>query len=40
MREHDLVSRARSIGGLIRTRLGDLAGKHEVIADNSGAAAR
>jgi 4-aminobutyrate aminotransferase/(S)-3-amino-2-methylpropionate transaminase len=36
MREHDLPARARAIGGLIRTRLEDLAGKHAVIADIRG----
>jgi 4-aminobutyrate aminotransferase/(S)-3-amino-2-methylpropionate transaminase len=36
MREHDLPSRARAIGGLIRGRLEDLAGKHAVIADIRG----
>jgi 4-aminobutyrate aminotransferase/(S)-3-amino-2-methylpropionate transaminase len=36
MREHDLPSRARAIGALIRARLEDLAGKHEVIADIRG----
>jgi 4-aminobutyrate aminotransferase/(S)-3-amino-2-methylpropionate transaminase len=36
MREHDLAARARVIGGLIRTRLEDLAGKHAVIADIRG----
>jgi len=36
MREHDLAARALVIGGLIRTRLEDLAGKHAVIADIRG----
>jgi len=36
MQEHDLAGRARAIGDLMRARLEDLAGKHDVIADIRG----
>jgi 4-aminobutyrate aminotransferase/(S)-3-amino-2-methylpropionate transaminase len=36
MEQHDLVARARAIGELMRARLEDLAGKHDVIADIRG----